>query len=263
MSINRTVQRSISSGNERDRATATVVHAALLGILHGHASYSLSISSAHAFAMAPGYVRRYAKAHHLKPPERNVKACLAMKLQRCLASPLPPAVSHSVLRGKAQDACSLLPEMENRIDCILTSPPYLASHTYAKDNWLRHWLLGYNYRDLSPDYLQTGSVARYTTEMQSVICALSHLLRPEGILICIIGHGRKGNSADGNLVNMRQLFRSLLSASSVGLQLEQELTERISSHKRYYHSLSTTNGHTTNDRREYILVARKRSRVKQ
>lgn len=257
LSVNRQLQQSIAGGTIRERSSATIIQAALLGILHGHASYSLSISSAHAFAMAPGYVRRYARDHALKAPERDVKSCLRKKLRRCLARPLPPRVPHRVVQGRAQDASILLPTLKNSVDCVLTSPPYLASHTYAKDNWLRHWLLGYDYREISGNYLQTGSLSRYGDQMDSVLGSISAALRPGGVLILIIGHGRGGGS-NGTNVNMQGVFRRLISKRASQLQLEQVITERIVSCKRYYHALSTTNGHTSDERREYILIVKKR-----
>src|ERR1043166_9596795 len=42
------------------RARADFVLGVLLGILHGHASYSLSVPCAHAFSMSPRYVKRFA-----------------------------------------------------------------------------------------------------------------------------------------------------------------------------------------------------------
>ena len=258
ISVNRHLQRTLSEGTRHERSVATIIQAALLGILHGHASYSLSISSAHAFAMAPNYVRNYARDHGIKAPERDVKKCLLQKLSRCLAQPLPRAVVSKVVRGRAQDIASLLPDLQGRVDCVLTSPPYLASHTYAKDNWLRHWLLGYDYRDLSCNYLQTGSIQRYETEMQSVLGAICELLRPGGVLILVIGHGRRDSCTNETSVNMKGIFRRLLKERQAQLQSEYAVTEHIISPRRYYHSLSTTKGHTADERREYVLVARRR-----
>ena len=130
------------------RINALFTLASLLGILHGHASYSLSISSSHAYSMSPRYVREYAIKHGLKPPIRDVKKCLITKITRCLKVPLPRFVLSDVRRGSALFCSSIFPELINNVDLIITSPPYLNAQTYAKDNWLRLWLLGYNYKEL-------------------------------------------------------------------------------------------------------------------
>jgi SAM-dependent methyltransferase len=260
ISIHRRLRVSLENDSGAALDAARIVEAALLGILHGHASHSLSISSSHAFAMSPAYVRKYASEHHLRAPLRDVKACLQAKLRRCLARPLPPPVPAAVVRGRAQNALTLLAALRGRVDCVLTSPPYLASHTYAKDNWLRHWLLGYDYRDLSNDYLQTGSVAKYAAEMRPVIESIEQLLRPGGRLICIIGHGRRGHgtASTANDVNMKLLFKKLIEEHSGTLRLDNIVTERVLSSKRYYHALSGTNGHNAESRNEYVLIATKR-----
>lgn len=257
LSINNSLQRSISVGKTKERETATTLQATLLGILHGHASYSLSISSAHAYAMSPAYVERYAAENGLERPLRDVKQCLLAKLRRCLSHPLPPRVKSRVVRGRAQDAAKLFPRLVNRVDCILTSPPYLASHTYAKDNWLRQWLLGFSYRDLAEDYLQTGSLIRYAEQMQLVLTSLVRLLRPGGRLICVIGHGRLAVTGRDAPVSLQQLFERLLGTTSPSLKLNRVNTEYVMNHRRYLHSLKNTNGHNEEVRKEYVMIATK------
>ena len=259
ISVNRALQESIASPKRKEREVATTVQAALLGILHGHASYSLSISSAHAYAMAPSYVARYAAEHGLKPPLREVKQCLLTKLKRCLSHSLPPRVRCKVIRGRAQDATKLFPHLRGHVDCVLTSPPYLASHTYAKDNWLRHWLLGFNYREIGREYLQTGSISRYRAEMQVVLKNVAELLRPGGTLICIIGHGRRTKvDANEKSISLKRMFVEMLAETSPLLELQVRKTEYVANPRRYLHALKCTNGHHDEIRREYILVATKK-----
>jgi hypothetical protein len=259
ISLNEALQESIATAKKKEREIAITLQATLLGILHGHSSYSLSISSAHAYAMAPNYVARYAAEHKLEPPLRNVKQCLLMKLRRCLSRSLPPRVRCRVIMGRAQDAAKIFPNLRNQVDCVLTSPPYLASHTYAKDNWLRQWLLGFDYRELNKDYLQTGSITRYRAQMQVVLDNIAQLLRPQGRLICIIGHGRRTNArANEQSVSLQRMFVEMLGETSPAFDLEFRRTEYVAGPRRYLHALKTTNGHHDEVRREYILVATKK-----
>jgi hypothetical protein len=143
------------------------------------------------------------------------------------------------------------------VDCILTSPPYLASHTYAKDNWLRHWLLGYDYRDLAGEYLQTGSIRRYKDQMRIVIQNIAALLRPGGRFICIIGHGRLGTRTEAQSINLQRLYKDLLMEATPELELDHIKTEYVANNRRYLHALKDTNGHHEDIRREYTLIATK------
>ena len=182
--------RDVLSRSAKKRQAAEFVLAATLGILHGHSSVSLSVSSSHAFSMAPGYVRRFAKEHNLIPPKRDVKECLIKKakqlLEKCLLHPVPS----SVKLVDARRCSSKFPNLVGRVDVILTSPPYLAAQTYAKDNWLRLWLLGHDYRTLHPEYIHTGSISRYSEMMRSIFPQFNRLLRKGGLLICVAGDVR-------------------------------------------------------------------------
>lgn len=245
------------SMNEKKRDRAAVTLACLLGILHGHASYSLSVSSAHAFSMSPAYVGRYALAHGLTPPIQDVRACLIKKISSCLNIELPAKVPNQVRRGSALNSSAIFPSLVGKVDLILTSPPYLNAQTYAKDNWLRLWLLGYDYRDLQADYLQTGSIQRYEDKMKSVFVELSAMLKVGGRLICIAGD--VNSSTNGH----RELFKTGLSlaricdSSAFGLKVENRERHKVLSNNRYLHSISQSNGHSEHDLIERVFVARK------
>lgn len=96
--------------------------------------------------------------------------------------------------------------------------------------------------------------------MRLVIENIGALLRPGGRLICIIGHGRMGHGTPSvpKDVNMTQMFTQLIGECSGTLSLDKIITERVNSSKRYYHALSSTNGHNADNRREYVLIATKR-----
>ena len=175
---------------ESEPGCASVVLAALLGILHGHASFSLSVPSAHAFAMAPSYVRKYAEKNGLTRPIRDIRACLRAKIERCIPETPGPRVESKIIRGSATDILTHFASYIGKVDVILTSPPYLSAQTYYKDNWLRHWLLDVENTVSQGEYLQTASVTKYSTLVETILDKCSKLLRPEGRLICIAGDVR-------------------------------------------------------------------------
>ncbi len=251
----------LKSSDDRKRANATFVAASLLGILHGHASYSLSISSAHAYSMAPGYVLRYAADHGLKPPVRKVKACLLEKMKRCLDASLPECVQFDVRRGSAISCSSVFPELVGKVDLILTSPPYLNAQTYAKDNWLRLWLLGFDHKALKPEYIETGSIQCYKGLMRVVFQELYKMLKPGGRLICIAGDVRSRThrpEKNGNgFVKTGALLAGICESKAIGFHIEEYQSHEVPSSCRYFHALSRSNGHRVRSLTERVFVARK------
>jgi DNA modification methylase len=233
--------------------------AAFLGILHGHASYSLSISSAHAFAMAPGYVEKYARKMKLKAPVRDVKKCILTKLASCLLVPLPKPVRYAVRCGSALSCLSAFPELAGKVDVVLTSPPYLNAQTYAKDNWLRLWLLGYDYKEIAEQYIETGSVDRYTESMRCVFQQLGKLLRKGGKLILVGGIAMLpcggSNGTKRQTVDATNLLARACGSSGAGFEVKSISDHPVPGSRRYLHSLSKSNGHVRRDRTESVLVA--------
>ncbi|MGB2854009.1 MAG: hypothetical protein WBC55_06135, partial [Dehalococcoidia bacterium] len=140
------------------------------------------------YAMAPQYVRRYASAHNLQRPARALKQCLLKKSRALLTQGPVPANRASVFEGSAEkytvNADGLL---DDAVDLIVTSPPYLNAQTYAKDAWLRLWLMGHDFRDLQPSYLQTGSVIRYEQRMLPCLREMLNVLKPGASAFLVAG----------------------------------------------------------------------------
>jgi hypothetical protein len=245
-----------ASANVRDNATFAL--ASLLGILHGHSSFSLSISSAHAYAMAPRYVSRYAQKHGLEPPLRDVKACLLEKVRRCLRESTHPSVPSDVRLGSAIDCQTVFPELIGRVDLILTSPPYLNAQTYAKDNWLRLWFLGHDHKELKKNYIETGSPRKYHELMTRVFEQLASMLKVGGHLICISGDVRLPTKRrDGNIFQTGAALATIAQSQDIGLRLESCDQHNVPSHQRYLHAISKSDGHSKRPLVERVFVARK------
>ncbi|MBI1976259.1 MAG: hypothetical protein HYS56_01980 [Candidatus Omnitrophica bacterium] len=249
----------VHSKEKELRVNAIFTLACLLGILHGHASDSLSVPSAHAYSMAPAYVKKFAAEHRLKKPIRDVKECLIKKTSRCLSVPLPKFMAFGVNQGSALTCSTIFPELVGKVDLILTSPPYLNAQTYAKDNWLRLWLLGYNYKDLKHDYIETCCVQRYGDYMEKVFEELNSLLKPGGRLICIAGDVRLRNRNGDKVrpVFKTGFFLANLCESKTGLQIEKHEKHKVPSNSRYLHAISNSNGHSKRSLIERVFIARK------
>jgi len=251
----------IQSQHTTIREAAGFTLAAVLGILHGHASYSLSIPSAHAYSMSPGYVKRYAAKHGLKPENKDVKFCIKSKVKRCLALPLPNPVRSEVRLGSASQATTEFPQLAGSVDMILTSPPYLNAQTYAKDNWLRLWFLGYNYRQLKPLYIETASIPRYGLAMTAVLQQFAAMLRPGGTLICIAGdvaiHKTGRSSSRRSMFRTGEFLRDLCQKLCLGLQVANQEVHKVPGQSRYFNALNDSNGHRKHDLIERVFTATK------
>ena len=262
--------RAALEADLRSKSATLIEHATftlgcLLGILHGHAAYSLSISSAHAFAMAPRYVERYAREHELTAPVRDVKACITTKAKQCLATPLPRSVPNRILWGSAIHCRTLLPSLAGRVNLIVTSPPYLNAQTYAKDNWLRLWLLRQPYKEIQHRYLQTGSVRRYAARMAQKFVQLESMLAPGGKLFCIAGdirvrpsalNGKR--SAEPSVLRLGELLANTCARACPRLKIADYDFHVVKHSTRYLHAINQTNGHRSRDLIERIFVAEKR-----
>jgi hypothetical protein len=258
LGIRESLLADLRNSNEARRNNAVFCLAALLGILHGHATYSLSIPSAHAYSMSPNYVMQYALKHALNAPERDVKACLVAKISRSLAFPIPPASEFRLVRADARTVESTFPELHDSVDLVITSPPYLNAQTYAKDNWLRHWLLGADMKTLSREYIQTGSVEKYTTFMRHLCRSLAKLVRSGGKVICIAGEVRlRNHKGTINTIDVTDILIDCLnqSGSFVVLGAEEQV---ILSSKRYYHALVNSGGHSRVPLTEKTIIASRR-----
>jgi len=172
----------------RDRTkydNSMFLKALMLGILHGRTGYSLSLPCPHSFAMAPNYVRRKIKRAPAKyaRPKRDVIKCLRLKIERVFKDPIPAWFK----KGKAYqcDAASL--ELNERVDLIITSPPYLDAHTYAWDNWLRLWFLGYDYRKVGRLLIETGSENKYLDHMEKSLRRMHELLKDNARCFIVVG----------------------------------------------------------------------------
>lgn len=257
LSIRKSLLSNLNCESEQIQAHANFSLACLLGILHGHASYSLSLPCAHAYSMAPGYVAKYAIKHGLKAPERDVKDCLIKKATRCLRVDLPKPIKHEVKVGSALHCTKIYPGLVGKVDIIITSPPYLNAQTYAKDNWLRLWLLGHDYKTLQPNYIETGSVQLYKKYMTGVFGELFRMLKPYGKLICIAGDVRSRNGNSDGIFKTGIFLDQLCRGRQIGFRVEKREKHKVLSKLRYFHALNGTNGHTKHDLVEREFVALK------
>lgn len=154
----------------------------LMGILHHQRPGFLSYPSSHAVPYLRE--RKFPRNQHPKLYEyREVRRRLENKLERSLRR--LPDLDHEVSRScHLRNAASFAPK--DKIDAIITSPPYMRQLDYGRDNRLRLWFLGQSDwnsldRRISPTEKQFFALFRQ---------CLKHwleILSPSGRCILVIG----------------------------------------------------------------------------
>jgi hypothetical protein len=212
---------------------AMFLQALMLGILHGRTQYTLSLPVPHSFAMSPAYVKKKVAEtpRQFAAPKRDVVKCLRIKASYVFRDPIPDTFRKGL--AFSMDATNF--QFKDTIDMALFSPPYFDTHTYAWDNWLRLWFLGYDYKKVRLTLLQTDSEKTYLTHLHESLKRTYSLMADNTRCFLVVGDV-KGHQPTAYLV------RELLEKSSdVGFEVDRIINDTID-HKRKY--LYGDNSHT-------------------
>ena len=185
------------------------VFACLLGILHHQRPGFLSHPSSH---LVP-YLRdkKY-------PPERfpdlwgyrPLRPRILAKVARTLRRPL-------IVPGKRRDVNLVFKRIQDtnlpeKLDCLITSPPYMNALDYGRDNRLRLWLVGAE----QPEKLDslTGGFDAFKSAIQHIATELEGRLKLGGYAVFVIGDRKTrrrsvGYPSDELLAVMHQCSPSL------------------------------------------------------
>ncbi len=207
----------------------------LIGILHGSSSYSLSLPCSHSFSMAPNYTKKYAKEHNLKKPDKNVIKCMIEKSFYLQSSGIARVCGKAYL-GKAQE---LLPSWEEKFDLIMTSPPYFTAQSYAWDNWLREWLLGFDFKEVRKQTTQTASYEKYSIAMHLFLREAYRVLKPGKRAFVVVGDVTKKSGEEKIVINTSKVITS--EARKIGFKIDLLINDDIPPTKRYNSSFLNVN----------------------
>ncbi len=129
------LRRNLDLSRKSDRFIMGV----LLGMLHANADSAgvprgFTVAMPNTFAMAPGYVSRYIKTHHLVPPSVDVLPKLEARALSLVALPKNFSTGHAWVRDAIAECSGFVAEQPARL--IFSSPPYLEVMLYGKLNWI-------------------------------------------------------------------------------------------------------------------------------
>lgn len=152
-------------------ATAVMLRAILLGVLHGPRNKGLpsyvSNQMPRTYASKPDYALRYWRQRDMVPERTPVVEVVKRRAARMLES-TPARTGGRVHLG---DSVATLNSLRQRFDLVVTSPPYYGMRTYVADQWLRSWFLGG--RPEVP-YGSAGQIARQPSR-EAFIAALAEV----------------------------------------------------------------------------------------
>jgi methylase of polypeptide subunit release factors len=155
----------------------------LIGILHGSSELSLSVACSHSFSMAPGYVRKYSAEHGLEKPDRDVIECLIKRSEKLQSDGANTRPGRAILGS----AMKLPASLTETVDLMVTSPPYFTAQTYAWDNWLREWFMGFDFKDVRKQTLHTAVVDKYSEGMYQHLAEAYRVLKPGAWAFVVVG----------------------------------------------------------------------------
>jgi hypothetical protein len=172
--------------------------------------------------MSPGYVARSRRRLGLSKPRRDVSRCILERAASILSGRLP------VVEGQAYncDARSL-PLPSSIADFIITSPPYLNMQTYAWDNWLRLWFLGYDYREVGRRLFHSQSLSRFAEFMEQSLREMYRLLKRDRACVIVLGIVKKR----GVLIDLAEFVRPI--AERVGFNVRRVVYDNIPKESKY------------------------------
>ena len=154
----------------------------LLGILHHQRPGFLSYPASHTVP----YLRdrlfprdQYPEAYNY----RNPVLLLESKIRRTLIHTIPDTKSYfRVIQKSAKNP--YLPD--ESINVVITSPPYMNTLDYARDNRLRLWFSGVdNYKTIKGR--EIGPISSFISDMTIVMQNIARVLIPGGLCILILG----------------------------------------------------------------------------
>lgn len=176
----------------------TFIMAMILGVLHLNARKDgtprgFTVSMPNTFAMSHGYVRRYIDEHELEPPRVDVFSRLRERLVDLDLDSLGGNPGTCVRR----DATWRSPrDLDGRVNVLLSSPPYLNVIKYAKFNWIRLWMLGYEPKQVDARLMASASLPKYMSFLCATLEAQAPAMHPGGLACLVIGDVKR---EDGNL----------------------------------------------------------------
>jgi len=192
---------------------------AVLGIMHGGerkdgTSGYASISMPNTFSMSPEYVRRFVQTKQLNREFRDVFQLLRDKTARTFQKHKMPNREAIVIE---YDAKQISKEIEfkkfnNKVDLLLTSPPYLGIVNYARQNWILSLFLNSDPDEISNNIDDDLNLFEWVSFSKQTIVEFKKFLKPDGVAVLVIGDVAKSKNS---VIPLAREFASMIRENKI------------------------------------------------
>lgn len=165
----RFLEQRLKSGS----AGASVVWSVIAHILHGNRPYALSRRSHNIIPIPPKGDIVY----------KSLIASARSKISRLYARPLPT----TCIRGEAYESDALKLELSEPVDALMTSPPFLGTTEFLKQNWLRMWFAGWSAEVIGAKLSDFLEYQRDLSRYAPFFRRFRRLLRDGGLMMMHLG----------------------------------------------------------------------------
>lgn len=169
--------------NFRTNDAGLFLASCLVHLLHGNRPYALSRRSHNIIPIPPKGETKY----------RSLTKSLREKLDRALGFSMP-----ANFKAGSSFRCSVdnLPLSDSTVDTIITSPPFLGTTHFLRQNRIRLWFTGWDYQMQNVHRTDFVEHDRGPERYAPVLIELRRVLRPRGLMIWHIGIVKNQNMAD-------------------------------------------------------------------
>lgn len=145
------IRENIGKNWEKNNEIDNAVLAYALGLMHGKTkkngtSSFFSLSMPNTISMSPNYVKKFSEKNNLIKPESNIFELIIERIKYKYDELLETKYKGKIFNHDSTKKNKNI--LNNSIDLVITSPPYLNVVNYTNSNWLKLWLLGYDRNEL-------------------------------------------------------------------------------------------------------------------
>lgn len=220
-----------------------------LGIMHGPfnkdgSSTYLSLSMSNHTSMSFNYIKKYAIKKQLVKPLDDVFKKIKDRVNKVLDKS-EFILNESIIRfGNALETSKIFSDIKP--DLIFTSPPYLNLINYSKNNWIKLWLLGIDFKNNKLDDYHKYDA--YKEFIKSYLVNLKPLLKENTNLVLVIGDAK----INKQIYSFIDLWNEIKSEIKY-LTLVDYFESYINQNKKATNSLGNRKGKSTNVDKIYVF----------
>lgn len=179
----------------------SLVFSSLLHVLHGNRPYALSRRSHPITPFAPSGEFEY----------KSLIEKVSMKVSKALDTALPPEFVYG--ETIHQDAMAAWPQHVDRLNAVITSPPFFDSTRFYLANWMRLWLSGWTAEDfkVQPPSFVDEAQKKSMDVYSSILRQSKERLRDGGVCVFHLGQSKKCDMA----AEIEKLARPMFSRAEI------------------------------------------------